>query len=60
MEEIFNKFELSITELIIFAKIVEKEIQENNQLFVENTQFYTKSFLVTSCIYLESFLKTLI
>ncbi|MDD2891752.1 MAG: HEPN domain-containing protein [Candidatus Gracilibacteria bacterium] len=59
MQSKFDNFELSIKELIDFAKSVQSEILNGTPSYTDNTQFYTKSLLIMGCIYLETYLKEL-
>lgn len=57
--DILKKYEMQYTELKSLAELFRQRALDDHpdRLIAENTNFLSKSFLVVSCAYLESFLK---
>ncbi len=56
---VFDSYEILLNQLRILNRETEnKVIQESPDVFIcQNINFFTKSFMITLCAYLESFLK---
>jgi len=59
---IYNKYEILFGELIELIRETNKRVirEDSDDLFVDNLNFFNKSFMVVTCTYLEAYLKEVV
>lgn len=57
MKEIHDTYRNLVLELISFIEIIESHVINGEEFFLQYEKFYKKSFLISGCTYLESYLK---